>query len=54
VLATEAFLPFLKRRSRPVSGPLKGSGESVNAFLQFYFKQAESPGNLPLLRVILG
>jgi hypothetical protein len=36
MLATGA-VDRLKRRSRPVNGPLSLASDSVNAFLQFYF-----------------
>jgi hypothetical protein len=46
MLATGAFLPFLKRHSRPVNGPLSFDLDSVNGFLQFYFKIFERRRNL--------
>mgnify|MGYP000884296337 FL=1 len=49
VLATEAFLPFFSFTAS-VSGPLRGALDSVNAFLQFYFKIFETRRNLPFLR----
>ena len=41
MLATGA-VDRLKRRSRPVNGPLKRTLDSVNAFLQFYFNRRET------------
>jgi hypothetical protein len=48
MLATGA-VDRLKRRSRPVNGPLRGGRDSVNAFLQFYFTTLKKPGNLGVL-----
>jgi hypothetical protein len=45
MLATGA-VDRLKRRSRPVKGPLSPACDSVNAFLQFCFKTWMSVGNL--------
>jgi hypothetical protein len=47
MLATGA-VDRLKRRSRPVNGPLSLAFDSVNAFLQFYFTKF---GNGGFLRV---
>jgi hypothetical protein len=48
MLATGA-VDRLKRRSRPVNGPLSLAFDSVNAFLQFYFNERKNDGNLRLL-----
>jgi hypothetical protein len=49
MLATGA-VDRLKRRSRPVNGPLKRTLDSVNAFLQFYFNRRETLKKPRLLR----
>jgi hypothetical protein len=43
MLATGAFLPFLKRRSRPVNGPLSLTFDSVNAFFAILFRSCGKP-----------
>jgi hypothetical protein len=45
MLATGA-VDRLKRRSRPVNGPLRLAFDSVNAFLQFYFTTLRNRRNL--------
>ena len=44
MLATGRFCR-LRRRSRPVKRPLEGASDSVNAFLQFCFKNFRNPRN---------
>jgi hypothetical protein len=46
VLATETHQPVYIGLSASVSGHIWTGLESVNAFLQFYFKGAKTPGNL--------
>jgi hypothetical protein len=46
MLATSPYQPMFVGRSVPVTGHIWRRLESVNAFLQFYFKARQTRGNL--------